>query len=48
MEEDFIRIYENRIPDELSDELVKWFQTTSTSGRMVTRNTVLLLIHKLH
>ena len=38
MEEDFIRIYENRIPKELTDELIKWFQTTSTSGRMVVRN----------
>lgn len=38
MTENFIRVYENRIPDELSNDLIKWFETASTSGRMVRRN----------
>lgn len=38
MDEDFIRIYDKRIPEELTNELVSWFQTSSTSGRMVQRN----------
>jgi hypothetical protein len=38
MTEDFIRVYEDRIPTELSNELIKWFDTASTSGRMVRRN----------
>jgi len=37
MTDDFIRIYEDRIPLELSNELIKWFDTASTSGRMVRR-----------
>lgn len=36
--EDFIRIYEDRIPVELSSELIKWFDTASSSGRLVRRN----------
>jgi hypothetical protein len=38
MTEDFIRVYEDRVPLELSGELIKWFETVSTSGRMVERN----------
>ena len=38
MTEDFIRVYEDRMPTELSNELIKWFETVSTSGRMVHRN----------
>lgn len=37
MTEDFIRIYEDRIPTELSDRLIQWFDTVSTSGRLRER-----------
>jgi len=36
--ENFIRVYEDRIPAELSSELIKWFNTASTTGRLVRRN----------
>lgn len=36
--EDFIRLYEERIPIELSTELISWFNTASTTGRLVRRN----------
>lgn len=37
MTEDFIRIYDDRIPTELSDRLIQWFDTVSTSGRLRER-----------
>lgn len=38
MEENFIRIYEDRIPPELSNELISYFKSASELGRLVKRN----------